>query len=410
MNQVKFIHCADLHLDSPFKGLSDLPVQIFEQVRNSTFKSFNKLVEKAIDEHVDFVLMAGDIFDQEEQSLQAYMTFVRACQKLAEHDILVYLSFGNHDPINSQTFPRHFPDNVFVFEKEQVESFPFNKNNQTIATIHGFSYINRAVYENKISQFQNTRDACFSIGMLHGSMSQMMSEEHAPYAPFQLQELKQAGFDYWALGHIHKRNILSQDPPVVYPGNLQGRSIKETGEKGCYVVTLSENDCDLTFVPLQEIRFEKLSVDVSSWTNMTQASEKLDQIVLDWQKMFGRVFVELHLINISDKVRNWIEEGWITDLIDIIHDKIEDSFSWVYIMKVKIEQSFPNDPWQEGESFLNQIHQSFQEVKDFSDLISPLWHHKDGRKWLEKLDEQEKKEILQEAEESIYKALLEGRD
>lgn len=253
--EISFIHAADLHLDSPFKGLSNLPESIFRQVRESTFTALDRLIDAAIAKQVDFILIAGDLFDNEKQSLKAQIRLRKAFEKLQEHAISVYLSYGNHDYMSGNRYPVTYPENVFIFPTEEVSSFTFVKDEIKLAQIYGFSYENRAVYERKAKAYKiNNQTIPYHIAMLHGSI--ISNTEHDVYAPFQISDLVEEDFNYWALGHIHKREILKNSPPIVYPGNLQGRNRKETGEKGCYHVVLKDKQADLSFIPLQSIEFQ----------------------------------------------------------------------------------------------------------------------------------------------------------
>src|SRR5699024_8262458 len=155
--QVSFIHAADLHLDSPFKGLANVPKEIFTHIQNSTFQALDQLIDMAIQRDVDFVLLAGDLFDNEKQSLKAQIKLKNAFEKLETHRIFVYLSYGNHDYIRGNEHPVTYPQNVFVFKDEAVRSFPYIKNGQHLANIYGFSYMEREVTENKTKERSEER-------------------------------------------------------------------------------------------------------------------------------------------------------------------------------------------------------------------------------------------------------------
>src|SRR5690625_2029219 len=185
---ISFIHVADLHLDSPFQGLSHMPEHIFKEVRESTFVALDRLVRNAIHLQVDFVLIVGDLFDNERQSLKAQIRLRRAFQELAKHQINVYLSYGNHDHINGNIHPVTYPNNVFIFPFEKVSHFTYEKNGIPLAEIHGFSYENRAVLTNKTVEYQiDNQAALYHLAMLHGSLQSNL--DHDTYAPFQLSEL-----------------------------------------------------------------------------------------------------------------------------------------------------------------------------------------------------------------------------
>src|SRR5699024_7922919 len=153
MKKITFMHAADLHLDSPFKGLTQLPSSLVEEVRQSTFHAFDTLINKAIDYQIDFLLLVGDLFDHEEQSLKAQIHLRNAFLKLQTNHMQVYLSYGNHDFIHKNNHQVTFPENVSVFKSEQVQSFFYERDGERLAEINGFSYESRAVTESKIDEY-----------------------------------------------------------------------------------------------------------------------------------------------------------------------------------------------------------------------------------------------------------------
>src|SRR5699024_2526427 len=194
--------------------------------------------------------------------------------KLKDHGNNVYLSYGNHDNINYNIHPVKYPDNVYSFQHEQVRYFIFQKNGQPKADIYGFVFEHQVVkkytsYEYAVGDISIP----FHIAMLHGSLSS--NTEHDTHAPFQLKYLTNKKTDYGTQEHIHIRSILKEDPPIVYPGNIQGRHRKELGEKGCYHVVLTETGSTLTFLPLQSIIFNNIILDVSNYKSVDQLENLL---------------------------------------------------------------------------------------------------------------------------------------
>ncbi|WP_117161538.1 DNA repair exonuclease [Paraliobacillus sp. X-1268] len=403
---ISFIHCADLHIDSPFVGLSYLPNKLLQEVKKSTFDALNRLVETAIAKQVDFVLMVGDIFDQTVQSVYAQMQFLKACEVLEKENIMVYVSFGNHDYLNRNLLTFQFPDNVRLFTEENVQSFIFERDQKQVATIYGFSYLQRAVIENKTEQYKIVSDTPYHIAMLHGSVAQQT--DHDTYAPFQLSELTEKGFDYWALGHIHKRQQLKNDPPVVYAGNTQGRSKKETGEKGCYHVELGENSNSLTFCPLQVIRFEDIEVDLKMCTSLQALEQIVDEEVQQIATLFGKSVIRLRFYNYIEDVETWYYEEMLTDVIEFINEKMMSYQDWVWIQEVKLSKQNRTDKekLRQGEDFLGELLRTFDEDKDFDETVKSVWKHRQARKFLEKLTDEEKMEVKTEAENLLIYQLL----
>ncbi|ANK59280.1 metallophosphoesterase family protein [Loigolactobacillus backii] len=258
---MKFIHAADLHLDSPFQGLKTASDQLWQVIHDSPFVAFKRLVDDAIRFQVDFICLVGDLYDQTTQSIQVQAFLVNQFKRLQVEKIPVYLSYGNHDFLASDSVKLDFPANVHVFPGEGATFTLITAAGEKVA-LSGFSYTNRWVTKDMTSLFPVKGQVDYQIGLLHGSESSVASE-HAVYAPFNLSELLSKNYDYWALGHIHKRQVLKQDPPIVYSGNIQGRHKKESGEKGYYLVTTSaDRQLNLEFHPVEVIEWRQIVVSV----------------------------------------------------------------------------------------------------------------------------------------------------
>ena len=404
-NQLTFIHAADLHLDSPFKGLANLPEHIFSEVQKSTFQAVDRLVDVAIDKKVDFVLLAGDLFDNERQSLKAQVTLRNGFERLKAHGIHVYLSYGNHDHINGNIHAIEYPENVFRFPDETVRAYTFHKNGQPAAAIYGFSYENQAVLTNKSSEYQVQDESIpFHIAMLHGSLAS--NTEHDTYAPFQIGDLVDRGMDYWALGHIHQRAVLKENPHVVYSGNTQGRHRKEMGEKGCYHVTLTETGADLSFIPLQSIIFSPLSLDVSGCKNIDQL-EKYIKNHLEQQLKNSPQLIDLSLRSSENQLSIWENEFVIEELIDIINDLFTKQKNWQYIYKVNVHKPVMKDvaALSESDHFIGELTRQIHD-NTIQPYLKELYQHRHARKYLEQLSETEQENVKQEAYDLLVNELL----
>lgn len=260
---MKFIHAADLHLDSPFQGLHNdsLPTPLWEQIRQSTFTSFRRIVDGAIDQNVDFVLLAGDLFDRQERSVSARVFLIQQLQRLADARIPVLIIFGNHDYYSGDLKQLGYPDNTSVFGN-QVETKKIQLLNGQVVAITGFSFQNQWVNEPMINDYPNAVAADWNIGMLHGSLAGLDSPE-ANYAPFTLEQLQSKNYDYWALGHIHKRQSLDDKGLINYSGNTQGRHINETGEKGYLLVQSTGHELTTAFQPTSPIVWEVVAMKIT---------------------------------------------------------------------------------------------------------------------------------------------------
>lgn len=256
---MRFIHAADLHIDSPLRGLSRYPGAPLERLRGATRRALERLVDLALEEKVDFVLLAGDLYDRDWPDFHTGL-FVRGQMvRLGKAGIRVFIVQGNHDAHGVITRQVSWPDNVKLFSSRSAETVHWPELG---VALHGRSFPDRAVPEDLVPDYPAAKAGCFNIGLLHTSLTGM--EGHDTYAPTSLAVLHTKGYDYWALGHIHQRQVISEQPRVVFPGNLQGRHAKETGPKGCELVTVQGADISSQFMALDVVRWHQLTLDVAA--------------------------------------------------------------------------------------------------------------------------------------------------
>ena len=233
MTSFRFFHAADIHLDSPLTGLAGIEGRVAERIRSAPRAAFEALVECAIQDQVDFVVIAGDLYDGTWRDYKTGLFFSEQMGRLNQAGIPVVILYGNHDAESQITRPLTLPDNVRVFGTRKAETFQFGKLN---VALHGWSYREKAVNDNMVPGYPSPVKGAFNIGVLHTALGGM--GEHANYAPCSLPELVAKGYNYWALGHVHQGQVLNERPHVVFPGNLQGRHVRETGPKGACLVTV----------------------------------------------------------------------------------------------------------------------------------------------------------------------------
>lgn len=403
MKQVTFIHTADLHLDSPMVGLSKLPENIYKRLLNSTFISLRRIVDTAIAKQVDFLIIAGDVYDGEDRSIRAQVKFRQEMERLAANGVQVYLTHGNHDHLSGSWIHIPLPENVFVFG-EAVEHSTFTKEN-VVVNLYGFSYPRRHLYDRKIDEFNKTKAADFHIGILHGNEGGNSS--HDNYAPFHVKDLIEKQFDYWALGHIHKRKILSETPPIIYPGNIQGRHKKEIGPKGCYMVTLTEANCQLEWIDTADVEWDSIEINVenlSSFQNIYQLCiEQLSQIRN--KQSYGKI-VTLELRNLKPF------EGSVSilngELLEILqeNESEEENFVWVSSIHVKEEQQYNQETLKREDGFIGELINTIENYDQYNEALAPLFQHHQARKHLSYLHNEDQKNIVAEAERILLQLLL----
>ncbi|GIO25676.1 metallophosphoesterase family protein [Ornithinibacillus bavariensis] len=393
-HKISFIHAADLHLDSPFKGLSIANETILQEVRQSTFHALDHLVEAAIKRKVDFVVLVGDLFDNDKPSLKAQIKLRHAFELLAQHDIKVYLSYGNHDYIKGNIFPITYPENVYVFPDEQVRTFIFEKDNIELASVTGFSYENRAVIERKAEEFTvNNSNIPFRIAMLHGSIES--NTEHDLYAPFLLRDLIEKDFHYWALGHIHKREVLKENPTILYPGNIQGRNRKETGEKGCYYVEMTSLGTSTEFIPLQAIQFTNIELDVSDCEQIHDFVAELKNNLIQNHSYVPQL-IDLSLTSGQDNLFIWKNEHLLEEIIGVVNEELSYQRNWLYVFRLTTKQRNRQNNIIMGEHFIGELMKNVDDVS-ISDYIGELFQHREARKYLDSLTKEEEEEIKLDA-------------
>ncbi|MDB5929717.1 MAG: metallophosphoesterase [Polaromonas sp.] len=269
---MRFIHTADLHIDSPLRGLSRYEGAPLEHLRGATRRALERLVALAIDEEVDFVLIAGDLYDRDWQDFHTGLFVREQMVRLGRAGIRVFIVQGNHDAQGVITRQIPWPDNVKVFSSRSAETVHLEALD---AAIHGHSFPNREVPENLALGYPAAVAGCFNIGLLHTSLTGMAG--HDTYAPATLADLKSKGYDYWALGHVHARQVVCETPRVVFPGNLQGRHAAETGAKGCELVTVNGALMEARFMPLDVVRWHQVVVDLQPVQTLDELTQQVTQ-------------------------------------------------------------------------------------------------------------------------------------
>lgn len=402
MKSIQFIHSADLHLDSPFVGLQYLPKSIFKRIQESTFISLIKMVDAAISLKVDFVLICGDLYDGEDRSIKAQARLRKQMDRLYEAGIDVFMLHGNHDHLSGNWTSIEMPPNVHVFSSE-VEVKEFVSRNGSNVHIYGFSYPERHVIEKKINEYEKALGADFHIGMLHGHCVGS-NTQHQPYAPFTLSELLEKNLDYWALGHIHKQQILHKDHPyIVYPGNIQGRHRKEEGSKGCFTVTLTEQETIIQPIETADIIWSQIKINAGSVQTFSDLYLLCKKEIENQRLTTQGVLLNLLIDHVDGKEKGILEKIKNGELLEALQDgeEEEESFVWTYRIDVDhFEQSVVME-----ETFKRELAQTKHELDQqelFKQATDELFGHLHSSRYLESISEDEKKELLVEAEKLVF--------
>jgi DNA repair protein SbcD/Mre11 len=281
-----FIHAADIHLDSPLRGLlQDEAAPDVEEIRGATRQALDNLINFVLSEKAPLLIIAGDLYDGDWQDFVTGLYFAKQMQRLAQAGVRVAVVRGNHDAANKMTKTLIMPENVKIFKARKPETWILNDLG---LAVHGQSYASADVTENLSLAYPDPVPGMINIGVLHCLIAG--SSGHMAYAPCTLDQLAAKGYDYWALGHVHKYAVLREQPFIIYPGCSQGRHIIETGEKGCVAVGSENGVLVPEFVPLDVLRWVRVTVDIDGAENI----EKVAAI-------FGEVF-GLEIVNVEGRI------------------------------------------------------------------------------------------------------------
>lgn len=267
-SMIRFLHASDLHIDSPLRGLDRYDGAPVERLRTATRGALERLIDKAISERVDFVIFSGDLYDCEWQDFHTGLFFREQMVRLGRAGICVFIVQGNHDAQGVISKQLVLPSNVTVFSSRSAHTIRID---ELSVAIHGRSFPERAVEEDLVPSYPAPVPGFFNIGMLHTSLTGRVG--HDTYAPTDLPTLVAKGYDYWALGHVHAREVLCEQPRIVFSGNLQGRHAKETGAKGCELVTVEAGRIEAEFVALDVVRWSQVSVPLDSVDRLEALSD-----------------------------------------------------------------------------------------------------------------------------------------
>ncbi len=345
----KFIHAADIHLDSLLKRPEQYEGAPVDEIRGATRRALENLVRLAIDEEVAFVLIAGDVYDGNWRDFKTGLFFCLEMVRLREAELPVYLISGPHAAAHQMTRSWALPDNVKRLSSNIPATVTLDRYG---VSIHGQGFANAAVRENLAAAFPRATPGQFNIGLLHTSASG--SPLHEPYAPCNYDDLRSKEYDYWALGHIHQRGEVWGDPRIQFAGNTQGRHMRETGPKGCLVVSVDDRrNVDVRFEPLDVFRWERAFIDAgnaeSGYDVVDRVADELRRVRGDCDNRPVAVRVQVHGVSRAHEGLAAEPARWTNEIRAIARDSAAGS---VWIEKVKLETSsalgFDSTRWAEG--------------------------------------------------------------
>jgi len=273
---MKFVHAADLHLDSPLLGLSKYEGAPVEQIRGATRRALENLVKLCLSEQAQLLVIAGDLYDGDWRDYSTGLFFNKQMSALRAGGVQVVWIRGNHDAASKLTAHLALPDNVRELSHKKPDTFVLEELG---IAVHGQGFETRDVTRDLSERYPEPLRDLFNIGLLHTALEGRAG--HAAYAPCRLSALVDRGYEYFALGHVHRREVLSESPWIVFPGNLQGRHARETGEKGATLVTI-DGQAVRSVEPraLDAVRWQLAEADVSAESSLDGVLERVRQALL----------------------------------------------------------------------------------------------------------------------------------
>lgn len=266
-----FIHAADLHIDSPFASLSLRDPVVAERFAAAGRRAVESLISETIESKASFLVIAGDVFDGDWKDVTTGYFFARELGKLKRAGVPVFLVKGNHDAESLMSRSLPYPDNVRSFASNMSETFELQ---DLSVALHGRSFGSRKVADDFVKTYPVRREGWLNIGVLHTALDG--TRGHDSYAPCSVDDLRQFGYDYWALGHVHAPALVAEDPWIVFPGNLQGRSVRETGKKGAVRVSVDDGRiAGVEWLELDAARWAHESIDVSTCGSIEDVNEQI---------------------------------------------------------------------------------------------------------------------------------------
>lgn len=409
--EIRYIHAADMHLDRPFAGLPTREAEKLKDLRSAPNQALRRIIHLCEAERPDFLVIAGDAYDQEEMSVSSQLALRDACEKLNSLHIPVFIVHGNHDPLSSRLRHINWPDNVTIFGKNCMAA-PVIRDGEIIAFVHGISHAKCPEPENLALRFKRLPDFDgFQLGLLHCAVNAGKDQE--AYAPAHLEDLLKSGLDAWALGHVHSFQTLSESPFIAYSGSIQGLHINENGLRGCLSVRAAKSG------GVWETSAELRNTAPLVWESISVNIDNVDKI----DEVENRILeaLETHIANLPPGVNASITrislEGKtplnaalrLNSTVNALLDRLaslEERQPALYVKDIQINtRPTQNKEISQRQDLLGEIGRlcekladSPQEMTAFMDeAVKNLYGQALARKYLKQPDEAAQRELLRQA-------------
>jgi DNA repair exonuclease SbcCD nuclease subunit len=362
----RFIHAADLHLDSPFAGIGTLREGFAEVLRDASLEAWDALVQLCIDEHAELLVLAGDLFDSECRTSRFEFRVQQGARRLVEHGIRVVIVHGNHDPLSARS-PLSGIEGVEVLRKDEPITKRIARDGVGDIHVHGVSFGRARVEENLAELFPvRGPEPGLHIGVLHCAVGDRPG--HGRYAPCSIEDLRRTGYDYWALGHIHGFDVLEQEPWIVYAGSLQGRSLKPS-DRGVHGAVVVEFDDDRVLGarlhPIDVIRFEELVVPIEG---IESTAALADRVLAEADALLAAtgdaaVVVRGRLVGRGPLSAEVGADQWADGFRGMLDDAAPERLVWESIV-ADVRPEIELDQLRQSGGFAGDVVRAFDRVSD----------------------------------------------
>lgn len=338
---VRFVHASDLHLDATFGGVDATDDKVAGALSRSTLEAFDRVIDLCIEKEVDFLVIAGDLYNSADRSLGAELSFQRGMRRLADVGIPAFVVLGNHDPADGWSAGLELPDSVVVFSPEAVERREVIRDGEVVCAVYGRSFPTRQVTENFARGFSRSKDDPLAVGVLHANVGGR--EGWDDYAPCAVDDLRAAGMDYWALGHIHLPGRVSDDPPAAYSGSTQGLDPGEEGPRGCNLVELDGGGATEEFFETASVLWRRIELEATDAPGLdelrTAVSATCDRVRTESRDR--PTIVRIEIGGRTDVHADLGRPGVLEDLLTDLREEQLGCEPWIWIDRVR-DRTKPN--------------------------------------------------------------------
>jgi exonuclease SbcD len=369
---MKFIHAADLHIDSPLRGLDAHRGAPVDRLRLATREAMANLVDLALSEAVDFLIIAGDLFDGKWLDARTGVWTRRQFQRLHDAGISVYMLRGNHDAASKVQQAITWPDSVHEFSVDGPQTFLIEELG---VALHGQGFATPSVTDDLAANYPSARPGLLNIGVLHTSLTG--DPDHDNYAATSVDTLVSKGYEYWALGHIHDRRQIHTSPHIAYSGNTQGRHARELGAKGCLLVSVVDGHIhDVEFRPTDTLRWHVADVELAFDDGSDELLEKVEQRLIACHAASEGRFSAIRVVvrGASEAHRSLDSQGKREELIDEIRQMAYRLHDEIWIEKVQLATKPPLDMEQlrGSNDLIGELLQMIQEYSESDEALKSL--------------------------------------